>query len=107
MENIVFFNKDFTGVDKKQYKELGNRGRRAADLAKMGLPIAPGFIVDAELTMKLPKVNVKQLIKSYVDKIEKDMKKGYGDTEKPLLLKVVLSSVLMFHFFHQYIMLVK
>ncbi|MEW6527304.1 MAG: putative PEP-binding protein [Spirochaetota bacterium] len=99
MENIVFFNKDFTGVDNKQYKKLGIRGRRAADLAKMGLPIAPGFIIDADLTMKLPKVNVKQLIKTFVDKIEKDMKKGYGDSDKPLLLKVVLSSDLNVPFF--------
>jgi pyruvate,orthophosphate dikinase len=92
MENIIFFNKDLEAVDENTRRKLGIRGRRAVDLAAMGLPIAPGFIIDSELTKKLPQVNVKQLIKTYVEKLEKDTKKKFGDPQKPLLLKVVLSS---------------
>ncbi len=92
MENIIYFNKDLQEVDEKTKRKLGIRGRRAVDLAAMGLPIAPGFIIDSELTKKLPQANVKQLIKTYVDKLEKDTKKKFGDPQKPLLLKVVLSS---------------
>lgn len=99
MENIVYFNKDFKGYDEKQVKGVGIRGKRAVDLAAMGLPIAPGFLIDSELTLKLPKVNVKQVLKTFIDKIEKDTKKGYGDLDKPLLLKVVLSSDLNIPFF--------
>src|SRR6056297_1001165 len=99
MENIVYFNKDFKGYDEKQVKGVGIRGKRAVDLAAMGLPIAPGFLIDSELTLKLPKVNVKQVLKTFIDKIEKDTKKGYGDPDKPLLLKVVLSSDLNIPFF--------
>ncbi len=99
MENIIYFSKDLKDVDDKMHKKLGIRGRRAVDLAVMGLPIAPGFIIDSELTQKLPQVNVKQLIKTFVDKIEKDIKKKFGDTQKPLLLKVVLSSDLNVPFF--------
>lgn len=99
MENIVYFSKDLKEVDEKQHKRLGIRGRRAVDLAMMGLPIAPGFIIDSQLTMKLPQVNVKQIIKPFIEKLEKDMKKKFGDPQKPLLLKVVLSSDLNVPYF--------
>ncbi len=97
--NIVYFSKDLKEVDDKLHKRLGIRGRRAVDLAMMGLPIAPGFIIDSQLTMKLPQINVKQIIKPYIEKLEKDMKKKFGDPQKPLLVKVVLSSDLNVPFF--------
>ncbi len=92
MENIIYFNKDLDKVDEKVRDKLGIRGRRAVDLAAMGLPIAPGFIIDSELTQKLPQVNVKQVLKSFIERLEKETKKKFGDPEKPMLLKVVLSS---------------
>jgi pyruvate,orthophosphate dikinase len=92
MENIVYFNKDLKDLDEKTKKRLGIRGRRAVELAMMGLPIAPGFIIDSELTRKLPQVNLKEFLKTHIDHLEKETKKGYGDPKKPLLLKVVLSS---------------
>jgi pyruvate,orthophosphate dikinase len=92
MENIVYFNKDLKDLDEKTKKRLGIRGRRAVELAMMGLPIAPGFIIDSELTRKLPQVNLKEFLKTHIDRLEKETKKGYGDPKKPLLLKVVLSS---------------
>jgi pyruvate,orthophosphate dikinase len=92
MENIVYFNKNLREVDEKVRQRLGIRGRRAADLAMMGLPIAPGFIIDSILTQKLPQVNLKEVFSTYIGQLEKDTKKRYGDAEKPLMLKVVLSS---------------
>ncbi len=92
MENIILFNKDTKSIDEKVKSRLGIRGRRAVDLAMMGLPIAPGFIIDSVLVKKLPQVNIKEIIKSYIDCIEKETKKKYGDPKKPLLLKIVLSS---------------
>jgi pyruvate,orthophosphate dikinase len=92
MENIVYFNKNLREVDEKVRQRLGIRGRRAADLAMMGLPIAPGFIIDSILTQKLPQVNLKEILSTYIGQLEKDTKKRYGDAEKPLMLKVVLSS---------------
>ena len=92
MENIVYFNKNLREVDEKVRQRLGIRGRRAVDLAMMGLPIAPGFIIDSILTQKLPQVNLKEILSTYIGQLEKDTKKKYGDAEKPLMLKVVLSS---------------
>ncbi|MCU0373005.1 MAG: hypothetical protein MUE56_07150, partial [Ignavibacteria bacterium] len=92
MENIIFFNKNLKKVDKKVLKKVGIRGKRALELAMMGLPIAPGFIIDSEMTKKLPQVNIKQSIQSYITQLEKELGKGFGDPKKPLLLKAVLSS---------------
>ncbi|MBN2077895.1 MAG: pyruvate, phosphate dikinase [Spirochaetes bacterium] len=92
MENILYFNKNLKEVDEKVRQRLGIRGRRAVDLAMMGLPIAPGFIIDSILTQKLPQVNLKEILKTYIGQLEKDTKKKYGDADKPLMLKVVLSS---------------
>src|SRR4030042_6824274 len=92
MENIVYFNKNLREVDEKVRQRLGIRGRRAADLAMMGLPIAPGFIIDSILTQKLPQVNLKEILSTHIGQLEKDTRKKYGDAEKPLMLKVVLSS---------------
>ncbi|HSV95854.1 MAG TPA: putative PEP-binding protein [Spirochaetota bacterium] len=92
MENIVYFSKDLKELDEKVKKRLGIRGRRAVELAMMGLPIAPGFIIDSELTRKLPQVNLKEFLKTHIDHLEKETKKGFGDAKRPLLLKVVLSS---------------
>ncbi len=98
-DNIIFFNKSLTPVDEEKREKLGIRGRRAIDLARIGLPIVPGFIIDSELTQKLPNVNIKQIIKSNVSLIEREMKKEFGNPENPLLLKIVLSSDLNVPFF--------
>ncbi len=98
-KNIIYFNKDLKDLDEKVREKLGIRGRRAVDLALMGLPIAPGFIIDSELTLKLPKVNIKTMLKTYINNIEKEVKKKFGDPEKPLMLKMVLSSDLNVPYF--------
>ena len=99
MENIIYFNKDFKGLDEKQRNKIGIRGRRAVDLASMGLPIAPGFIIDSDLTKKLPQANLKEVLKTHIKNLEKDTKKKFGDKDKPLMLKVVISSDLNVPFF--------
>ena len=99
MENIIYFNKDLKKVDEKVKSRLGIRGRKAVELASMGFPIAPGFIIDCELTKKLPQVNLKEILKTYIGKIDKDTKKKFGDPNKPLMLKIVLSSDLNVPFF--------
>ena len=97
--NVVYFDKKMQPVDEAARERLGIRGRRAVDLASMGLPIVPGFIIDSQLTKKLPQVNMKETLKTYIGQIEKEMKKTYGDANKPLLLKVVLSSDLNVPYF--------
>jgi pyruvate,orthophosphate dikinase len=92
MDNIIYFNKDIKTIDEKVKAKLGIRGRRAVELAMMGLPIAPGFIIDSVETKKLPQLNLKEQLKAYISQLEKETKKIYGDDKKPMMLKVVLSS---------------
>lgn len=66
MENIIYFNKNLKELDEKVRGRLGIRGRRAVDLAMMGLPIVPGFIIDSDLTQKLPQVNLKEALSTYI-----------------------------------------
>ncbi len=99
MDNIIYFNKNFKQIDDKVKNRLGIRGRRAVELAAMGLPIAPGLIIDSEMTKKLPQVNIKESLKTQIAQIEKETKKKFGDPTKPLLLKVVLSSDLNVPYF--------
>ncbi len=99
MDNIIYFNKNFKDMDEGSREKLGIRGKRAVDLAMMGLPIAPGFIIDSELTRKLPNINLKEILKTHIRNLEKDTGKKFGDPEKPLMLKVVLSSDLNVPYF--------
>ena len=99
MANIIYFNKESKSVDDKTLTKIGIRGRRAVELASMGLPIVPGFIIDSELTLKLSSVNIKEQIVSHVSQIEKETGKKFGDKKKPLMLKLVISSDLNVPFF--------
>ena len=69
MANIIYFNKESKSVDDKTLTKTGIRGRRAVELASMGLPIVPGFIIDSELTLKLSSLNIKEQIVSHVSQI--------------------------------------
>jgi pyruvate,orthophosphate dikinase len=99
MSSIIYFNKDLKDVNEKALAKAGIRGKRALELAAMGLPIVPGFIIDSDLTMKLGQVNIKEKISSYIEQLEKETKKKFGDTKKPMLLKIVISSDLNVPFF--------
>lgn len=99
MNNIIYFNKELKPENEKVLSKLGIRGRRAVELASMGLPIVPGFILDSDLTQKLVKMNIKEQITSNIALIEKETKKKFGDDKKPLFLKIVISSDLNVPFF--------
>jgi pyruvate, orthophosphate dikinase len=92
MENIVYFNKELEEMSEEKKHEVGIRGRRAVELAEIKLPIAPGFIIDSTMTKKLHDMNIKDILTKYINRIEKETKKVFGDPKKPLLLKVVVSS---------------
>ncbi|MCL2156242.1 MAG: PEP-utilizing enzyme [Leptospirales bacterium] len=99
MKNIIYFDKEFKLENEKVLSKIGIRGRRAAELASMNLPIVPGFMIDSDLTVKLSQTNIKELITSQIADIEKETKKKFGDDKKPLFLKLVVSSDLNVPFF--------
>jgi len=89
MSNIIYFNKELKDVDDKILAKIGIRGRRAVELANMALPIVPGFIIDSELTLKLPQTNIKEQIVSYISQLKKRQKKSSGITKKLSFLKLI------------------
>ncbi len=99
MDNIIYFSQKLKHSEDGMGKNVGIRGRRIIELAHMDLPIAPGFIIDSEMTAKLTRVNIKENIKSHITRMEKDTGKGFGNPENPLLVKAVLSSDLNVPYF--------
>ncbi|GHT58425.1 pyruvate, phosphate dikinase [Spirochaetia bacterium] len=70
---------------------LGVWGRELNDLAELGFPILPGFILDAEIASGIDAEAIKKDIKALLDRCALIAGKKYGDAENPLLLKVLVS----------------
>ena len=83
-----------TDGDAKQRELLGGKGANLAEMAKIGLPVPPGFTISTEVftyfyknSKKYPKVLDYQ-INASVSLMEKQLGKKLGDLKKPLLLSV-------------------
>ena len=73
---------------------LGGKGANLAEMARLGLPVPPGFTISTELGAVFYK-NKKKLtpkifkeIKKELKKIESITKKKFGDNSNPLLVSV-------------------
>jgi pyruvate,orthophosphate dikinase len=83
-----------TDGDAKQKELLGGKGANLAEMAKIGLPVPPGFTITTEVCTYFydhkrtyPKCLDDQ-IKVSVATMEKQLGKKLGDMKKPLLLSV-------------------
>ena len=83
-----------TDGDAKQRELLGGKGANLAEMAKIGLPVPPGFTISTDVctyfyenNKKYPSVLEDQM-KSSVALMEKQQGKKLGDLKKPLLLSV-------------------
>jgi pyruvate,orthophosphate dikinase len=83
-----------TDGDAKQRELLGGKGANLAEMAKIGLPVPPGFTITTEVCTYFydhkrtyPKCLDDQ-IKASVTTMEKQLGKKLGDMKKPLLLSV-------------------
>ena len=73
---------------------LGGKGANLAQMAKLGLPVPPGFTISTKVcdffyknNKKIPKKIVQQT-KKEINIIEKITKKRFGDLSNPLLVSV-------------------
>ena len=73
---------------------LGGKGANLAQMAKLGLPVPPGFTISTSVcdyfyknNKKIPKKVIKQ-VKKEISAIEKISKKNFGDLSNPLLVSV-------------------
>ena len=73
---------------------LGGKGANLAQMAKLGLPVPPGFTISTKVcedfyknNKKIPK-KIFQQVKKEIKIIEKISKKKFGDLSNPLLISV-------------------
>jgi len=73
---------------------LGGKGANLAEMAKLGVPVPPGFTITTEVCVhfyqhkrKYP-AGLKEEVAKAMVKVEKVMGKKFGDPEKPLLISV-------------------
>ncbi|MCL2441639.1 MAG: PEP-utilizing enzyme [Treponema sp.] len=71
---------------------LGIRGRQANEFAELGFPILPGIILNTELASEIEPKVIKKDVFDLLNKCAKVVGKNYGNTENPMLLKVIISS---------------
>ena len=95
MEKLVyrFNNQNKQGILNSK-EVLGGKGANLAQMAKLGLPVPPGFTISTKVcdyfyrnNRKIPKKIVKQTEKE-IKIIEKITKKKFGDLSNPLLVSV-------------------
>ncbi|MDR1838350.1 MAG: pyruvate, phosphate dikinase [Treponema sp.] len=89
---IHFFSQNNVISSKIRADLLGIRGRQANEFAELAFPILPGFILDTEITSEINPKAIKKDILELLEKCSKIVGKNFGDTENPMLLKVVISS---------------
>ncbi len=83
-----------TDGDATQRSLLGGKGANLAEMAKIGLPVPPGFTITTEVCtyfyankQSYPKV-LEEQVRASVARTEKQLGKKLGDLKKPLLLSV-------------------
>jgi len=91
---IYRFNNQKTQSDFNSKIILGGKGANLAQMAKLGLPVPPGFTISTKVceyfyknNKKIPK-KVIQEAKREINVIEKISKKKFGDLSSPLLVSV-------------------
>ena len=84
---------NFKSGDKSQKDLLGGKGANLAEMVQIGLPVPPGFTITTDacrhflLTHEFPKHLVTELF-DYLDKLETETGKKFGDSAYPLLVSV-------------------
>lgn len=88
---IHFFSQDTMVGKKIDNALLGIRGRQANEFAQLGLPILPGFILDARIASSLAGESVFKAIAPYLRRCNDLVGKTFGNQDHPLLVKIVIS----------------
>jgi len=73
---------------------LGGKGANLAEMAKLGVPVPPGFTITTEVcthyyqNKKTYPKGLREEVAKAMARIEKIMGKKFGDSENPLLMSV-------------------
>jgi len=95
LDKLIYrFNNQGGKIGKNSKDILGGKGANLAQMAKLGLPVPPGFTISTKVcdyfyknNKKIPKKVISQT-KKEISVIEKITKKKFGDSSNPLLVSV-------------------
>jgi pyruvate,orthophosphate dikinase len=93
-KQVYFFGGEKADGNAKMKELLGGKGANLAEMAKLGVPVPPGFTITTEVCTyyyknkkKDPK-GLKENVELALKKVEKLMDKKFGDAQNPLLVSV-------------------
>ncbi len=91
---VYFFGKGKADGNAKMKELLGGKGANLAEMAKLGVPVPPGFTITTEVCTHYyenrrtyPK-GLRDEVKKAMGKVEEIMGKSFGDPNDPLLMSV-------------------
>src|ERR1700687_4744611 len=91
---VYFFGSGKADGDRTMKDLLGGKGAGLAEMTNAGVPVPPGFTITTDVCRyyyankkKLPKELAAQQ-KASLDKLQKTLKKSFGDAANPLLVSV-------------------
>ena len=94
MKNVYFFSREETDGDATLKNLLGGKGANLADMAKLGIPVPPGFTITTEVCAYYQDhagatpVGLEAELEEHLKKLEKAAGKTFGDAKSPLLVSV-------------------
>ncbi len=93
-KNVYYFGGAKADGNATMKNLLGGKGANLADMASIGIKVPAGFTITTEMCTyyyqnkrKMPKELVEEIQKN-LKKVEREMKKKFGDTKNPLLMSV-------------------
>ncbi|CUE93981.1 pyruvate phosphate dikinase, putative [Bodo saltans] len=91
---VYFFGSPKAEGDRSMKQLLGGKGANLAEMVNLGIPVPPGFTITTEVCAiytatkgKLPD-EVTAQVKASLARVEKEMKRKFGDPSNPLLFSV-------------------
>ena len=91
---VYLFGSNFTEGNAQMKDLLGGKGANLAEMAKLGIPVPPGFTITTEVCTFYYKNNksypeeLKEQVYSGIKKVEEVLNKKFGDKDNPLLFSV-------------------
>ncbi len=93
-KRVYFFGGGKADGNAKMKELLGGKGANLAEMAKLGVPVPPGFTITTEVCVHFMKNKrkypggLKEEVAKAMTKVEKVMGKQFGDAANPLLVSV-------------------
>ena len=94
MKHVYFFSKERTDGDATMKSSLGGKGANLAEMASLGIPVPPGFTINAEVCNFYQEHDgaypegLDVEVNEHLEALESATGKSFGDPSNPLLVSV-------------------